>query len=61
MLTSSVSLQQGNIKKSKKSMKIINIKGENLLMTRGVSRKFSGKIWLIIILKVKKNRLSPSL
>ena len=30
MLTSLVSFQQGNVKKSKKSMKIINIEGENL-------------------------------
>ena len=30
MLTSSVSLQQGNVKKSKKSMKRVNIEGENL-------------------------------
>ena len=31
MLTSLVSLQQGNVKKSEKSMKTINIDGENLV------------------------------
>ena len=30
MLTSLVSLSQGNVKKSKKSMKIVNMDGENL-------------------------------
>ena len=30
MLTSLVSFQQGNVKKSKKSVKIINTEGENL-------------------------------
>ena len=30
MLTSLLSLQQGNVKKSEKSMKIVNIEGENL-------------------------------
>ena len=30
MLTSLVSLQQGNVKKSEKSMKIVNIHRENL-------------------------------
>ena len=30
MLSSLVSLQQGNVKKSEKSMKIVNIDGENL-------------------------------
>ena len=31
MLTSSVSFQQGNLKKNEKSIKIVNINGENLL------------------------------
>ena len=30
MLTSLVSLQQGNVKKSEKLMKIVNIEGENV-------------------------------
>ena len=41
-----VSLQQGNVKKYKKSLKIVNIEGENLHIfgsTSGISMKFSGK------------------
>ena len=59
MLTSLVSLLQGNVKKSKKSMKIINIDVENLhtlWTTWGISMKFSEKMWLIIILKVSKKQ-----
>ena len=40
-------------------MKIVNIEGEILLilwMTRGISMKFSGKMWLMMILKVTKNQ-----
>ena len=40
-------------------MKLINIDGENLhifWITRGISMKFSGKIWLITILKVTKDQ-----
>ena len=57
MLTSLVSLQQRNVKKSAKLTKIVNIKEENLhifWMTWGISMIFSGKIWLMIILKVTK-------
>ena len=50
-LTSLVSLYQGNVKKSKKLIKI----DENRT-TWGVSMKFSGKLWLLIILKVTKNQ-----
>ena len=41
-----VSLQQGNVKKSEKAMKIVT--------TRAIAMKFSGKTWLMIILKVTK-------
>ena len=61
MLTSLISLQQGNLKKSEKSMKIV--KYSYLLNNlKRISMKFSEKMWLIIILKVtKKQGLSPSL
>ena len=61
MLTSFISLQQGNLKKSEKSVKIV--KYSYLLNNlRRISMKFSEKMWLIIILKVtKKQGLSPSL
>ena len=61
MLTSLISLQQGNLKKSEKSMKMV--KYSYLLNNlRRISMKFSEKMWLIIILKVtKKQGLSPSL
>ena len=61
MLTSLISLQQGNLKKSEKSMKIV--KYSYLLNNlRRFSMKFSEKMWLIIILKVtKKQGLSPCL
>ena len=52
-----VYLQQGNVKKSKKLMKLANIDEENLHIfqtTLGISMKFSGKMCLMIILKVKK-------
>ena len=65
MLMSLVSLWQGNAKKSEKLMKIVNIDGENLYIfwtAWGISMKFSGKMWLAIILKVtKKTKVSPSL
>ena len=60
MLTSLVSLQEGNIKKSEKSVKTINIEGEHLYifqMTWGISIKFSVKMWLMIIMKVTKNQI----
>ena len=43
-----VSLQQGNVKKSEKSMKIVT--------ARAIAMKFSGKTWLMIILKVTKKK-----
>ena len=52
-----VSLQHGNVKKSENSMKIVNIEGEKLHIfgtTQGISMKFSGKIFLMIILKITK-------
>ena len=53
MLTSLISLQQGNLKKSEKSVKIV--KYSYLLNNlRRISMKFSEKMWLIIILKVTK-------
>ena len=64
MLTSLVSLQKGNGKKSQKSRKIVNTEGENLHIsgtTQRILMKFSGKLWLMTLLKVIKNRVSPSL
>ena len=63
ILTSLVSLEQRNLKKSKKLMKIVNIEGENLHIiwtTWEISMKFSGKIRLMI-LKVTKKQVSASL
>ena len=48
-MTSLVSLQQGNVKKYKKMTKIVNIEEENLRVfwtCRGISMKFSRKMWL---------------
>ena len=59
MLPSLVFLQQGNVKKSKKLMKIVKIDEENLQTfqtTRGISMKFSRKMCLMIILKIKKSQ-----
>ena len=59
VLSSLVSLQPGYIKTSEKSMKIVNIEGENLhlfSMTWGISTKFSEKMWLMIILKATKKQ-----
>ena len=53
MLTSLVSLEQGNAKNSEKSMKIINIEGENLERLDKVSENMS----LIIILKFTKKQV----
>ena len=58
-VTSLGSLLQGNVKKSGKLMKVVNIDGENLYIfrtTSGISKKFSGKVGLTIILKVTKNQ-----
>ena len=59
MLTSSVYLQWRNVKKSKQLMKLANIDKENLHIfqtTWGSSMKFSGKMCLVIILKVTKKQ-----
>ena len=53
MLTSLVSLEQENAKNSEKSMKIINIEGENLERLDKVSEN----MWLIIILKFTKKQV----
>ena len=55
MLTSLVYLQQRNVTKSKKLMKIVNIGEENLHIIR-ISMKFPGKMCLIIILKITKKQ-----
>ena len=50
--------------KRQNSMKIVNIEGENLHMfrtTRGNLTKFSGNMWLMLILKVIKKQGSLSL
>ena len=50
--------KQGNVRKSKKLMKIVNTDGENIhifITTYLMSMKFSGKMYLMIILKVIKN------
>ena len=59
-VTSLVSLLQGNVKKSGKLMKVVNIDGENLYIfrtTSGISKKFPGKVGHTIILKVTKNQV----
>ena len=59
MLTLLVSLQQGNVKQFEKLTKIVNIQEENLhiLCTSWkISMKFSGKMWLMIVLKVTKKQ-----
>ena len=53
MLTSLVSLEQENAKNAEKSMKIINIEGENLERLDKVSENMS----LIIILKFTKKQV----
>ena len=58
-------MQQENVKKSKKLMKLVNSDEENLHIawtTWRISMKFSGKMCLMIILKVTKNQgFTPSL
>ena len=56
MLTLLVSLQQKNVKKSEKSMKIVNIEKEKIFMSSEQPMKLSEKMWLLIILKVLKNQ-----
>ena len=58
MLTSLVYMQQRGVKKPGNFIKIVNIDEENLHIswtTRGMSKKFSGKMYLMVILKVTKN------
>ena len=53
------SLWQGNDKNFKKSMKIANVDREILRIfwtTWGIPMKFSGKMWLMITLKLTKNQ-----
>ena len=42
MLTSLASLQRGNVKKSQKSIKIVNIDGENLSLENTFLEKLQG-------------------
>ena len=59
ILTSLVSLQQGNIERCEKLIKIVNIdrpKFHIFWMIWGISLKFSGKMWTVIILNVKKKQ-----
>ena len=52
ILTSLVFLQQRNVKKSKKLMKIVSIEGESLYIfwtTWEIWMKFSGNLWLMIM------------
>ena len=61
MLTSLAFLQQGNVEKSDKLSKMVNIAIENLHIfwtSWGISTKFTGKMSLKIILKVKRNQNS---
>ena len=59
--TSLAFLQQGNVKKSKKLVNVVNIEEENLHIfwtSWEIPMKFSGKMWLMIILKVTKEQIS---
>ena len=59
MLTSLVYLQKGDVKKSKKLMKLAKIDEENLHISQttwGTLLKFSGKMCIIILLKVTKKQ-----
>ena len=67
MLTTLVSLLQGDVRKNLKSrwksMKIANIDREILHIfwtTSGISVQVSRKMWIMIILKVTKKRVSAS-
>ena len=59
MLTSLVFLKEGNVKKSEKSIKIVNTEGEGkssyLLNDLRYFTEISGKMWLMTISKVTKN------
>ena len=57
LLTTLAFLQEENLKKNEKLIKIANIEEENLhnfWTTWGISVELSGKMWLMIILKVTK-------
>ena len=59
MLTALASLQQENVKKSGKLSKIVNNAEENLHIvwtSWEISMRFSGKMWLMIILKFTKKK-----
>ena len=59
MLMSLASLWEGNVKKSKKLMKIVNIDRENYHIfwtTWRISMNFSGKMWLTTVLKFTKKQ-----
>ena len=54
-----VSLQQGNVEKFEKLIKMVNIEEENLHIfwtSWGISMKVSGKMWVMRILKVTKKQ-----
>lgn len=60
MLTSLVYFQQENAEKFKYWIKTVNIDKENLYAfqkTWGTSMKFSGKMWVLIILEIPKNQI----
>ena len=55
--------KQGNIKKSKKGVKVVNIEEENLYLswrTWWISMKFLGNMWLMKILKAELHPVSRS-
>ena len=57
-------MQQGNVKKNKKLIKMVNIDEENLHIlktTRGISVKLSENMCLMIISKSKKNKKKTGL
>ena len=56
MQTTLVYLQRGKVKKSKNLIKIVNTDKENLHIFRKISVRFSGKMCLMIKLKVTKNQ-----
>ena len=59
MLISLVSLKLQNVKKFEKLIKIVNIDGQNfhiIWTIWGFSMKFSGKMWIMIILTATKKQ-----
>ena len=56
-MTSLVYLQQRNFKKSKKSLKIVEEENLHIFWTTwGISKKLSGKMYLVMIFEVTKNQ-----